>query len=77
MSRDEIKISDVFQILSTEKWLNFRALVYKTEETWKIHTAYLENSFQFQNKKGFLDYGEVGFILQRVSSSKIVDWLQS
>ena len=77
MRRDEINISDVFQILSTEKWLNFRALVYKTEETWKIHTAYLENSFQFQNKKGFLNYGEVGFILQRASVGKIVNWLQS
>lgn len=77
MSRDEINISDVFQILSVEKWLNFRALVFKTEETWKIHTAYLENSFQLHNTKGFLDYGEVGFILQRVSGNKIVDWLQS
>lgn len=78
MGKNEITISEICDVLSAQKCLNFRALVYKVENQWKIHTAYLENSFQTHNKKtGFLNYGEVGFILQRVSGNKIVDWLET
>lgn len=80
MGKDQVNISDIFKVLSAQKRLSFRALVYKTEEQqqWKVHTAYLENSFQRHTKKtGFLNYGEFGFILQRVSGKKVVEWLKT
>lgn len=77
MKRGDLKLSDFFKFLSSQKFLTYRAVVYCRDNTWLLHTAYIINAVPKIAPMGFFAYGDVGFLVMRISGRVLANALQS